>query len=156
MALVRILVDGYSLLHNWPELAPGHAPHSSEAREELIHRLTLYRDAVGTPLTIVFDGSQPRGGKALPPDSREFEVIFSHEGQTADDIIERVASRMQPYGEVMVVTDDYAERDTVFFHGGTTASCANFINQVEIALTDLGKDIERHNRAERRRFNTPR
>ena len=23
MALVRILVDGYSLLHNWPELAPG-------------------------------------------------------------------------------------------------------------------------------------
>ena len=28
MALVRILVDGYSLLHNWPELAPGQPRHS--------------------------------------------------------------------------------------------------------------------------------
>jgi hypothetical protein len=34
MPLVRILVDGYSLLHNWPELAPGKARHSAAARDE--------------------------------------------------------------------------------------------------------------------------
>jgi predicted RNA-binding protein with PIN domain len=33
MALVRILVDGYSLLHGWPELAPGAPRHSERARE---------------------------------------------------------------------------------------------------------------------------
>ena len=49
MALVRILVDGYSLLHNWPELAPGKPRHSMEARDELIRVLTLYRDATTTP-----------------------------------------------------------------------------------------------------------
>ena len=43
MALVRILVDGYSLLHDWPELAPGKARHSASAREELIQRLKLER-----------------------------------------------------------------------------------------------------------------
>ena len=58
MALVRILVDGYSLLHNWPELAPGKPRHSAAAREELIRILTLYRDAIATPLTIVFDGAE--------------------------------------------------------------------------------------------------
>jgi len=52
MALVRILVDGYSLLHNWPELAPGRRRHSARAREELIHVLTRYHDATGTPVTI--------------------------------------------------------------------------------------------------------
>ena len=62
MALVRILVDGYSLLHNWPHLAPRKARHSAAAREELIHVLTQYRDAIGTPITVVFDGSGARAG----------------------------------------------------------------------------------------------
>ena len=57
MALVRILVDGYSLLHNWPELAPGAARHSARAREELVHILTRYQDATGEPVTIFFDGA---------------------------------------------------------------------------------------------------
>ena len=50
MALVRILVDGYSLLHNWRQLARGQSRHSAAAREELIHALTRYRDAIGTPI----------------------------------------------------------------------------------------------------------
>ena len=64
MALVRILVDGYSLLHNWPELAPGRARHSAAARDELIRRLTLYQDATGTPVTIFFDGAGLRDRQA--------------------------------------------------------------------------------------------
>ena len=57
MALVRILVDGYSLLHNWPELAPGQPRHSARAREELVHVLTRYHDATGKPVTVFFDGA---------------------------------------------------------------------------------------------------
>jgi predicted RNA-binding protein with PIN domain len=62
MSLVRILVDGYSLLHSWPELAPGKARHSAAARDELVRVLTLYRDAAQTPITIFFDGSSPNLG----------------------------------------------------------------------------------------------
>jgi len=58
MALARILVDGYSLLHAWTELAPGKPRFSAAAREELIHVLTQYHDMTGTPLTVVFDGSR--------------------------------------------------------------------------------------------------
>ena len=49
MAWARILVDGYSLLHAWPDLARGKARYSSAAREELTHRLRLYGDSIGTP-----------------------------------------------------------------------------------------------------------
>jgi uncharacterized protein len=156
MALVRILVDGYSLLHNWPQLAPGKPRHSAEARDELIRRLTLYRDAIGTAITIVFDGSQPRGGKTARTPTPELEVLYSRAGQTADDIIERAAVRLQPFGEVLVVTDDYAERDTVLYHGGMAVSCFNFIEDVQGVLEEQGRDIARHNRAERLRFKTPR
>lgn len=156
MALVRILVDGYSLLHNWPQLAPGKPRHSAAARDELIHFLTLYRDAVGTPITIVFDGAGPKGGKAERTTSSEVEVIYSHSQQSADDIIERVAARMQPYGEVLAVTDDNAERDTVFFHGGMIMSCFNFIEEVHRALDEQQRDIAHHNRSERVRYKNSR
>jgi predicted RNA-binding protein with PIN domain len=156
VAIVRILVDGFSLLHNWPQLAPGKPRHSAEARDELIHMLTLYRDAIGTPITIVFDGSQPRGGKREKSPSPELEVLYSRAGQTADDIIERVAVRMQHYGEVLVVTDDMAERDTVFYHGGMAVSCMNFIIDLQTTLAEQEREIARRNRTERLRFKSPR
>ena len=59
MPLVRILVDGFSLLHAWPELARGKARHSAAARDELVYALRRYGDSIGTPITVVFDGAGP-------------------------------------------------------------------------------------------------
>lgn len=152
MALVRILVDGYSLLHRWPGLAPGAARHSATAREALVTTLTRYQDAAGTPLTIVFDGQGAPPGTPKLPSSREVEVLFSRAGQTADMLIERAAVRLRAYGEVLVVTDDHAERDTVSGFGGLVSSCALFITQVEDALGGLAADLKTYNRREQARF----
>ena len=152
MALVRILVDGYSLLHDWPELAPGKPRHSAAAREELIHVLTRYHDADGTPITIFFDGSGKSHNSPKDKTSRNVEVLFSRDGKTADDMIERAAHRFKPYGEVLAVTDDFAERDTVIGMGGQASSCRNFIRMVEIALGDFQEDLKQYNRTEQNRF----
>ena len=152
MALIRILIDGYSLLHSWPELAPGKARFSAAAREELVRLLTLYRDAVGTPITIFFDGSSPKGQQAKVVSTPELEVLFSHAGQTADQMIERAAHRFQPYGEILAVTDDHAERDLVIALGGSASSCWNFIQTIQSTLAELQDDIKQHNQKERNRF----
>ena len=153
MPLARILVDGYSLLHNWPELARGKPRHSAAARAELVYLLTRYQDATGTPLTIFFDGSGAPAGVPKNESNHGVEVLFSKAGQTADDMIERAAHRFQPYGEVLAVTDDNAERDTVIALGGSVSSCLNFISMVESALTELAEDLKQHNRTERNRYN---
>lgn len=152
MALVRILVDGYSLLHNWPELAPGKPRHSAFARAELIAILTQYQDATGTPITIFFDGGGSPAGVSKNESTRAVEVLFSKSGKTADDMIERAAHRFQPYGEVLAVTDDHAERDTVIALGGSTASCLNFITMIESALRNLAEDVKQYNHTERNRY----
>lgn len=152
MALVRILVDGYSLLHNWPELAPGAARHSEAARDALVEMLTHYQDAKGTPITVFFDGSGKRRSKPKNDSGHPVEVLFSRAGQTADDLIERAAHRFQEYGEVLVVTDDYAERNMVSGFGGSVASCGNFIAMIQNALANLTENLNNHNRSERRRF----
>ncbi len=151
MALIRILVDGYSLLHNWPELAEGAPRHSETARDALVEMLQQYQDACGTPVTIFFDG---RGSKKKPKNEsgNAVEVLFSSAGQTADDLIERAAHRFQPYGEVLAVTDDFAIRDTVGGFNGSVASCGNFIAMIQNALANLTENLNNHNRAERNRF----
>jgi predicted RNA-binding protein with PIN domain len=128
MALVRILVDGYSLLHNWPELADGAPRHSARAREELVQILTRYHDVTGEPVTVFFDGA------GAPPNVPKNE-----------------SSR-----DVEVLTDDFAERDMVSGFGGSVASCANFIRMIGDALAELQDELKNHNRAERTRFNQSR
>jgi len=153
MALVRILIDGYSLLHSWPELAAGQPRYSAAAREELIRRLTLYRDATHTPITIFFDGNRPKSDRAAETHSTpDLEILYSRAGQTADQMIERSAHRFAPYGEVLAVTDDLAERETVISLGGLASSCWNFIQTLENSLTELAEDIQHYNRSERNRF----
>lgn len=152
MAIVRILVDGYSLLHSWPELAAGKARHSAAAREQLILWVRKYQDAIGTPITIVFDGQGVAPHKDVVESTREFEIIYSKTGQTADDVIERVAHLLQSYGEVMVVTDDFAEKDTIRSVGGIGCSCLSFINSIKGELDEVDRQLEWHNRREKKRF----
>jgi predicted RNA-binding protein with PIN domain len=170
MALVRILVDGYnliyaleryrnlggnqsySLLHSWPELAERAPRHSEAARDALVDILAQYQDACGTPVTVFFDGAGARRGKPKNQSAGAVEVLFSSGGQTADDLIERAAHRFQAYGEVLVVTDDFAERDIVGGFGGSVASCANFIGLIQGAFSELAENLDRHNRKELNRF----
>ena len=153
MGIVRVLVDGYSLLHHWPELAPGRARHSFHARDALVAALTQYQDSSSTPVTLIFDG----GG--APPDTPKnetakdgIEVLFSKKGQTADQIIERVAHLMKPYGEVLAVTKDYAERETVISLGGSACSCENFLDMLNDTMDDMHVGVTQHNKRERKGY----
>jgi len=152
MALVRILVDGYSLLHSWPELAPGKPRHSPAAREELIAVLTQYHDACGTPVTVVFDGAGSKRQADEPPSTDAVEILFSRVGQTADQMIERAAHRLKEFGEVLVVTDDSAERGTVSGLGGMTSSCENFKHTIRGALDEMESALRHYNQREREKF----
>ena len=111
-----------------------------------------YQDAKGTPVTVFFDGQGARRRRPEQNAPHAVEVLFSGTGQTADDLIERAAHRFQPYGEVLVVTDDFAERDTVSGFGGMVASCGNFIGMIHDALTQLQDNLYRHNRSARNAF----
>ena len=117
----------------------------------MINRLTQYRDACGTPITIIFDGAS--GPVVEFPSTPEVEIIYSRTGQTADQIIERVTHRLGSYGEVLVVTDDLAERETVSSAGAMTSSCMNFIKTINNAVSDLEREITNYNRRERDKFN---
>ncbi len=152
MALIRILVDGYSLLHQWPELAAGHPCHSAQARHALVRILTLYQDITGVPVSVFFDACHRRGPAPAPEPENPIEVLYSPPGQTADALIERAAARLAAWGEILVVTEDRAERETVQALGAWTCSCREFIQQLQQTLQEQRTELNRRNRHERLRF----
>ena len=78
------------------------------------------------------------------------EVIFSKSNQTADDIIERVTHKLLEYGPVLVVTNDYAEQNTIFSMGGSVSSCEQFMQDMQHTQTQFQNDIKPFNRKSRR------
>jgi len=80
------------------------------------------------------------------------EILYSQPGQTADQMIERAATRLLDYGDVLVVTDDFAERETVSSAGALVSSCGNFVGDLAGAEAAIQSALKRHNQAERKKF----
>ena len=106
-----LIVDGHSVIFAWPELRKLHARRTSLAREALIKRLRDYQDWTGVRVVVVFDG---KGRKIeATSDPADVQVFYSRTGQTADAIIERLASKYAKRFELMVATSDSMEGETV-------------------------------------------
>ena len=106
-----LLVDGHSVIFAWPELRKLHARRSSLAREALTKQLRDYQDWTGVRVVVVFDGKGRRIEATAQP--AEIQVFYSRSGQSADAIIERLASKYAKRFELMVATSDLMEAETV-------------------------------------------
>jgi uncharacterized protein len=106
-----LIVDGHSVIFAWPELRKLHARRSSLAREALIKQLRDYQDWTGVRAVVVFDGQ----GKKVEAtsDPGDVQIFYSRSGQSADAIIERLASKYAQRHELVVATSDSMEAETV-------------------------------------------
>ena len=115
-----LIVDGHSVIFAWPELRKLHARRSSLAREALIKQLRDYQDWTGVRVVVVFDGK----GKKIEAtsDPGDVQIFYSRSGQSADAIIERLASKYAKRYELVVATSDSMEAETVQACGAESIS----------------------------------
>ena len=106
-----LLVDGHSIIFAWPELRKLHERRSSLAREALIKQLRDYQDWTGVRVVIAFDGKAPNISAISDPG--DVQIFYSRSGQTADTIIERLASKYAEKFKLMVATSDSMEAETI-------------------------------------------
>jgi uncharacterized protein len=115
-----LIVDGHSVIFAWPELRKIHERRSSLAREALTRQLRDYQDWTGVRVVIVFDG---KGAQvSATSGSGDVQIFYSRSGQTADAIIERLASKYAPKVDLTVATSDFMERQTVHASGAKCIS----------------------------------
>ena len=127
-----LLVDGHSVIFAWPELRDLHQKRTSLAREALAKQLRDYQDWTGVRVVLVFDG---RGSDVSDSaDPHEIQIFYSRKGQTADAIVERLASKYAAEFELMVATSDLLERQTVSSFGAVSVSPETLREMLEEAV----------------------
>ena len=99
------------MIFAWPELHAMHTRRTSLARDALVRKLRDYQDWTGVRVIVVFDGT----GSAVDVDAApgEIQIFYSRAGQTADAIVERLASKYGSQFSLLVATSDYHEQETV-------------------------------------------
>jgi predicted RNA-binding protein with PIN domain len=93
------IIDGYNLMHKIPRLIN---LELHQAREELLELIKVNNLCGKNKVTVVFDG---RSDVVSPHHKTEHIVLFS-EGESADSLIVRLASKMDNPKNIRVVTDD--------------------------------------------------
>ncbi len=98
------------MIFAWPELRALHQRRTSLARDALIKKLRDYQDWTGVRVVVVFDGK----GSAIDAtaDPGEIQIFYSRAGQTADAIVERLASKYGEQFQLLIATSDYMEQET--------------------------------------------
>ncbi|MDQ6847013.1 MAG: NYN domain-containing protein [Candidatus Dormibacteraeota bacterium] len=143
--MAEVIVDGYNIIHAWPELAPLiKSGQAEEARRRLIGVLAGYAAASGEHVIVVFDAHgrarDHGGGETIDG----VTVVFGSKAQTADHVIERrvaIASHRGDARSVTVATGDRLQRDLVMAMGASVLGAEALRQLVRGAQAEM----HRHN-----------
>lgn len=138
-----LIVDGYNLLYNWPELARLKEASFDHARDKLIRELSNYQAYWGGRVIIVFDAHKVPGATEKRERVGEVEVIYSREGETADTVIEKLVGNINIKGQVYVATSDQAEQRIILGKGALRIPVRElrvYVEQARQEMNRVGQD----------------
>ncbi len=140
---VHLLIDGYNFLKR-SGLSAVLGPSDLEgARRYLLDRLSEYRKGKQIRIAVVFDATQGLSLQRQREGFRGIDVIYSRQGETADEVMVEVIRRKPP--GLVVVTSDRAIIDEAKKHGVTFMTP----DRLEMAI-DGGTDEDRSERTEKK------
>jgi predicted RNA-binding protein with PIN domain len=142
----RVIVDGYNVIHAWPQLKRLMGDASLEAaRDKLIDRLSVFGMVVGADVTVVFDAHHSTARTNSEQDIEGVHVLFTRKGHSADHAIERIAYAASQDGDVITVaTSDRFQSDLVRGMGGAVISALELERRVIDAESEMGRRVQKY------------
>lgn len=131
-----LFVDGYNVIHDWPELRTYLSVSLNAAREKLIDLLSEYAGVTGERIVLVFDAHHTERLVKDVEARYGVEVVYTHKGVNADSYIERAVHSLDPRktGVVRVATSDMQEQHVVLGEGAVRVSARELGDIVRGAL----------------------
>ncbi|MGN0709067.1 MAG: NYN domain-containing protein, partial [Anaerovoracaceae bacterium] len=129
-----LFVDGYNLIHAWPELEELSQRDYGAARDELVDRLCNYQGFTGYSVVVVFDAYRRKGAGESKEKKCNVEVVYTKENETADAYIERATREVTAGAKVKpvvrVVTSDALVQSVAMGHGALRVSSREFVAEI--------------------------
>ena len=135
-----LIIDGYNVLFNWPELEEMAKIDLGLARTRLIEILGDYAAFKNIRMVLVFDGYRAKGNPGQKSRWEKVEIVYTKEGQTGDAYIESLATRIGSNYNTRVVTSDSLVQLSSFRSGLLRMSSRELRESVENTrgeITDL-------------------
>ena len=147
-----LLVDGYNIIFAWKDLKELSKVNIDSARDKLMDILSNYQGFKQCNLILVFDAYKVKGERPgkMPAESRESKaakpnvykapgmekyhniyVVYTKEGETADQFIEKAAHELGRKAKVTVATSDALEQTVVLGQGAHRISALGLLEEVE-------------------------
>jgi predicted RNA-binding protein with PIN domain len=129
----QLVVDGYNIIHAWPELKRWVDTDLSMARTQLVEILRDYQGWTGMLITIVFDAYQTNALEATIERYEKVTVVYTKNEESADQYIERLVARLKhPKRRVRVATSDWLQQTLVMGQGA-----------IRMSANELGEEVKR-------------
>ncbi|TMW70009.1 NYN domain-containing protein [Alteribacter natronophilus] len=125
-----LIVDGYNIIGDWPELRELQTRNLEEARDILIEKMAEYQAYTGASVIIVFDAHMVPGlGRKMK--NFRLDIIYTREKETADERIEKLVRTLKRVDtEISVATSDFLEQRVIFASGALRKSARELRNEV--------------------------
>lgn len=145
----EILVDGYNVIRRNASLLALEKKSMAAARDALVAQVAQRYRHTPHRVTVVFDGA---AAVEQVLHERRVRVIYSRAGETADQVIARLAAQANADGrEVEMYSDDSEVRSSVAREGGAARSTDQLTSQLN-APPAYHQRLVRHRQAVRARY----
>jgi predicted RNA-binding protein with PIN domain len=121
---IHIIIDGYNLIRQSTTLRQQESLGLEEGRSALLQLLRRYKKQKRHAITVVFDGSDKARFFNDSKNEGGIRVVFSRQGQTADDVMLRFAAKDRE--RALIVTSDRALVEQAEASGAVTISSQDF------------------------------
>jgi predicted RNA-binding protein with PIN domain len=133
------IIDGFNFTHYMAKCHNAKAGHL-EARpngiKEILYYLESHIAVKGRSATVVFDGTRYKD--EIQP-SQWLKLLFSQPGETADQVIERLMSVIDPAKRIqhILVSNDHALRQMAVGLGVRVQRPAEFLDSLQVDSTSI-------------------
>ncbi|WP_018924689.1 NYN domain-containing protein [Salsuginibacillus kocurii] len=137
-----LLVDGYNIIGDWPELKMIRDRDLTEARDLLIEKMAEFQAYKGWEVKIIFDAHMVPGvGRNYA--HHRVEVCYTRENETADERIEKLVRELKNIEtRVYVATSDYAEQSMTFGSGALRISARELRTNTQLVERDIENKVK--------------
>lgn len=125
-----LLVDGYNIIHAWPELKVLTEDNMDGARAKLLDLISNYQAIKDEEIIVVFDAYKVKGHYTEVMDYHNIHVVYTKEAETADQYIAKFTDQNKDTYDIRVATSDGLIQLIIFGAGATRVSANEFYYEV--------------------------